>query len=441
MSTSRPAPALLGLLCAAALGLAGCRGGADVPPPEETPTPGAPAAPAPGGAEPGAPAAPNGSDSTGELRDLMLSSLTATATSAQMDRALEALDVEAFRLDVADREVWFALSTGSGVWELPEAGHVAGVYEHRADGSWVEIARLVLESAPTVASAEVVPIPVQGGLPIWIAVSGTTGAHSGTFDLLRWDGTHLTSDLWWFSPSPGAAQISDLDGDGTPEIVLNASDPYVFCYACGVVDYSEVVYRWVDGEPTLIDIGAIEGETEIAALTAHVARLVEADLWSRAQTTIESALAVAPTNEVVAWDYRLVRRIASERLAQAGSPQQPLLTFVLAGEYAQAAALMAALPPEQVFDRAGPLIEGTQAVGWEEAMGLYLIDYATRALAMDGSLHEAHAVRALGHLLVRPDAWADALIEMDAALELQPGNAFYQAAVAYLLEQAGGTRG
>ena len=441
MSTPRPVAALLGLSCAAALLLAGCRGGDDTPP-GATPVPGTvegTSTPAP--VEPGVSPTPTPTTDTGELRDLMLSSLTATATSAQMDRALTALEVESFPLDVPGREVWFALSTGSGVYELPDAAHVAGIYDHRADGSWVETARLVLESGPSVAAAEIVPIRGASGFPIWIAVTGSTGAHGGTFELLRYNGTSLSTELWWFSPSPDAALITDLDLDSVPEIVLNASDPYVFCYACGVEDYAEVIYRWRDEQPTLVSIVETPGESEAAVLNSRAARLVEADLWREALTMIEAAHAAAPDDTEILWNAIQIRRVAAVRLAQAGAPQQPLVTSVLAGEYGPALELIRGLSPADVFDADGPLVSDTVAIGWQEAMGQYLIDHATRALAVSPDLHEAYAVRAVGQVLLRQGAWGEALADMDAAAALQPDEPFYQAAIEYLLAQSGGVRG
>ncbi|MDO9445897.1 MAG: hypothetical protein Q7K37_11325, partial [Dehalococcoidia bacterium] len=365
MSTPRPIAALLGLSCAAALLLAGCRGGDDTPT-SSTPLPGTvEVTSTPAAGEPDVSPTPDATTDTGELRELMLSSLTATATSAQMDRALAALEVESFRLDVPGREVWFALSTGSGVYELPSAGHVAGIYDHRADGSWVETARLVLESAPGVASAEIVPIRGTSGFPIWIAVAGSTGAHSGTFELLRYNGTSLTTELWWFSPSPEAALVTDLDSDGVPEIVLNASDPYVFCYACGVEDYAEVIYRWQDEQPTLVSIVETPGESESAFLNSRAVRLVEADLWREALATIESARTAAPDDTVILWNAIQIRRVAAVRLAQAGTPQQPLVTNVLAGEYGPALELIRGLSPAEAFDANGPLVSDTVAIGWQ----------------------------------------------------------------------------
>ncbi|MQC25738.1 MAG: hypothetical protein DWG78_02210 [Chloroflexi bacterium] len=438
----------MGLACAAVLLAAGCRNdtgiggngsGATLTP---TAMPEASVTPNNTGGDPTAATPTPTPDQTDELRDLMLSSLTSAATSAEMERALEELDVSSFPLEGTDRDLWFAVSTGSGVYELPEAQHVAGIYERRSNGAWVEIARLVLESTPTHASAEAIPVKGPSGFPLWVAVTGGTGAHSGTFELLRFDGIALTTALWWFSPSPDVVTLEDLDGDGLPEVILNADDPYVFCYACGVVAHAEVIYRWENAEPTTVTLEEEPGETTVAFLTARAARLVEADLWREARGIIQEALALEPANEQLQWSARVVTRTADERLAQAGSPPQPVVTNLLAGEYGSIVALMRALPPADVFDPEGPLVAGTVAEGWEGLMGEYLIDYASRALALDPARHEAFVARALGQVLLDPaTGWGLALADIDAALAIAPDDAFYQACQTFLLARTGGVRG
>ncbi len=436
------AVALLGLIAAASIAVGCGWGGADGSSATDTPT--TTGSPTPTTTTTTSPTAtPTGTPDTvaAELRDLVLASLTAAATSAQMERALEHLEVHTLQLNLPDRDAWFVVSSGFGVYELPSPDHVAAVYERR-DGNWVETARLVLESAPTMATAELAPVQGDYGYPAWIAVHGATGAHSGTFELLRFDGSALTTSLWWFSPSPAAAEFVDLDGDGVGEIVLNGSDPYVFCYACGVVDYAEVIYRWEHTEPVAVTLVEVSGNDEAATLNAIALRAVEADRWQVALDAIEAAREADPGHRDIAWNARLIGRIAAERLAQSGSPQQPLVTAVLAGDYAEAFLLMRAHVPAQVFALDGPLVAGTVAVGWEDTMGTYLVDYATRAIALEPDLAEAYLVRALGRIYADPDdAWGEALTDADRALALQPSDAFTQAVVAYLLDRNGGSRG
>ncbi|MCK9487392.1 MAG: hypothetical protein M0R73_11960 [Dehalococcoidia bacterium] len=450
--------ALLGLLLVAcdgseggpiptATGGTGSTGGAatgtstEVAPPTPTSTPSGSPTTSPTPATTPTPAPTPTLTPSESLRSLLLSVISTGVTAAEQ-AALDQMEVVAIELQVADRDLWAAVTSGPGVWELGNgARQVVAIYERRTDGSWVEVAVLPLESEPTRTDIEVVPAPAGSDL-IWLAVHGNTGAHAGTFELVRFDGVALTSSLWWFSPSPGAATIADLDGDGAAEIVLDATDPYVYCYACGVRAWGEIIYRWVDGEPEAVNIGPIESsDPRVRVLTEQAARLVEADLWRRARSTMQLALEAAPDVEAVWWMALTIGRTADARLADAGLEWQPLTTAVLAGEYTLALDLMDGLPPAQMYAPDGPLLAGTVAEDWPEVMGEILVDYATRALDVDSTMAEAYAVRSLGRILAAPDDWEGARLDMDAALAIEPGNPFYQQADAFLLTLYGGTRG
>ncbi len=448
-------PRLLGVLVAVVgLLLAACNGENDL----LTPTS--------GGGTPSPTVSPTATDSTPSatpppspeatvepserLRGPLLS-LISTGTSAQDQAALSQMEVVAIPLEGAagatgGRDLWAAVTSGPGVWELStDARHVAAVYERRAADSWVEVAVLPLESEPTIADVEVVVVdaPEGDGLGTWwIGIHGFTGAHSGTFELVRFDGAALSSALWWFSPSPAAASIADLDGDERPEIILDATDPYVYCYACGVRAWGEIIYRWVDGEPVAVNLAPVEStDQRVRDLTEQAIRYVEADLWRRARSTMQLAVEAAPGDAEVWWLRLTVDRIATARIEDVGAPQQPVTTAVLAGEYGAAVDLMRPFQPAAVFDPEGPLLVDTVAEGWHDSMGGYLVEYATRALAVDPQLAPAYAVRAVGRVLVDPDAWAEALLDMDAALALAPQDTFYQDAHRYLLAQNGGASG
>ena len=88
------------------------------------------------------------------------------------------------------------------------------------------------------------------GNDLWFLRAGVIGAHGSGVDLLRWDPTiagasALTIELSWSSALPGAAlQLIDYDADGVPEVRLDDTDAYVFCYACGLREVGFQVARW-----------------------------------------------------------------------------------------------------------------------------------------------------------------------------------------------------
>ena len=381
-------------------------------------------------------------DAQQRLRTHLLSSLVTQTDPAVARVALESLDVVAVPLPSDARDLWAAVTSGTGIWELSDGrAHVAAIYELRPDDTWVEVSSLSLASAPTVADIEIAAGTHAGSA--WFAVHGVTGAHSGTFELLQFDGVTLASVLWWFSPSPGAGSLIDLNADGLPEVVLDTTDPYVYCYACGVRLWGEVIYRW-DGTTLMeVPLSAVPHTDQLVVdLTEQAAAFARADLWRRAAEAASAAVQAAPDDDEVGWLHLAVSRIADARLIDGGSEAQPLLTWVLAGEHEAAASLMRALPPEQVFTASGPLIAGTAAEGgWEQATGDYLVDFTSRAIEVDSNFASAYAVRALGRILVDPEDWAGALLDMEAALGIAPSDTFYGEAVEFLRRQETGASG
>ncbi|MCK9495529.1 MAG: hypothetical protein M0R75_08535 [Dehalococcoidia bacterium] len=380
-------------------------------------------------------------DPLAQLRPALLSSLTIGLDPGSVGAALDEIEVVALELPTEDRDLWVAVTSGSGIYDLPEPReHVLGVYE-RVGASWVELANVTLSSGPTYAELELLAAQYAGAS--WIAVNGQTGAHSGTFELLRFDGVALTSAIWWFSSTPAAATIEDLDGVEPPEVVLNATDPYVYCYACGVRAWQEVIYRWVDGQLAEVPLGPVTNDSQVVRDTTEVAAIyAQADLWQDALDAASEALALAPDNEDVWWLHQLIERVASDRLGDAGSDPQPFVTNVLAGEYEDAVDLMRPYLPEVALAADGPLIAATVAEGETTgATATWVLDYTERALKVEPDRAAAHAARAFGLLLDNPEDWSGALAEMETALRLEPQDDFYREAVEYLFEQNGNAFG
>ena len=127
--------------------------------------------------------------------------------------------------------------------------HFVAVYRLNNDESWSpELGQLMIETAPQ-RTREVDLLAFGATAPgaadsAWLTIRGPTGAHSGTLDVIRFDGERLETVLAHISSRPNAGEIVDLDGDGVPEFVLNASNPFVFCYACAVEERIEVIHRW-----------------------------------------------------------------------------------------------------------------------------------------------------------------------------------------------------
>lgn len=69
------------------------------------------------------------------------------------------------------------------------------------------------------------------------------------------------------------------------------------------------------------------------------------------------------------------------------------------------------------------------------------MDFTSRAIEVDSNFASAYAVRALGRILVDPEDWAGALLDMEAALGIAPSDTFYGEAVEFLRRQETGASG
>ena len=150
----------------------------------------------------------------------------------------------------------------------PAVLHFVAVYTRQGD-AWQEIDRMSLDAPALHGTAEGDSISSdylrQGDVKavavgndtegLWIEVDGGVGAHSGVFQLLRFDGTTLTMQIASMSSSPGFGRVADINGDGQNEVVMDTSDPYVFCYACGLRHVSFEVWRWDAAAGALDTVG------------------------------------------------------------------------------------------------------------------------------------------------------------------------------------------
>ena len=346
---------------------------------------------------------------------------------------------------------WWVITDGPQPGKITSGGevvnffHFAAVYERSEHGEWSEADRLVIESAPQRTQVEALTPgwEAPGGEPwAWIAVRGGTGAHAGTLDLIGFDGQSLSTALSWVSARANAGEIVDLDGDGLLEVVVDDSDQYIFCYACATELKQEALYRWIDAGLGRVELRAPPSDPREHADEGmqRIVSLAEADLWREAAAGATALSEQSPLSQGTRWFSILTNRIAAARLAHAGTPGQPLLTQVFAGEYAAAVDLMRALEPAEAFALDGPLIAGTAAEEDLSTMALHLLDFTARALAVAPERADIHAVRALGLALASPDDLREAVSVMADAIARAPADAFLQASRDFLegVDQAPG---
>ena len=267
---------------------------------------------------------------------------------------------------------------------------------------WKTLGRVELECAEYLNEFSVEQVNVDP-VDVWLTVTGGVGAHSGCLELLQWDGEELTVIISGFSSSPDAGSLVDLNDDGRLDLLLNNSDPYIFCYACGVRQYWAQLYYW-DGQ-ALMEVTptplAEDQPKELRALNDRAAELASASLFADALEQIEQAEAIAPENDTVAWNAIWIRHHLGASREEASDSPYPLLNHVFAGDWDEAfEALWAVDLPTLVSDE--PIPSSSAASGFEQVVGVLLAQYADSALTLKPGQPAAHALGAWGRFLINP---------------------------------------
>jgi len=321
-----------------------------------------------------------------------------------------------------DQNMWWIAHTHGFLNYEIEQKHLVGLYKP-VNGAWQEVNVLTVESEPSMVAAGSVESIKLDEENLWLMVDSFTGAHSGCFDVLHFNKQQLGTSLSHCNSSPGAAEVKDVDHDGKSEIILNKTDYYVFCYACGVQHLDYQTLHW-DGTrfQTLTFTMIMEAkDTQLRDMNNEAVKLAQAELWKEAANIITQAVAVAPQNPTVQLNAALITRYADEyalRLQQ-NETGYPLLTQVFYGDYDAALALMRPHTPADIFNSQGPLIVGTPAEGWLENLQMYLNARTTAAIAVKPDLAAAYFLRGWSNYLV--DAQNPTIVtDLQKAAELQP---------------------
>lgn len=267
-------------------------------------------------------------------------------------------------------------------------------------GQWSELGRADLACVNYLDEHSLEQVEV-GADSIWLFVQGGAGAHGGCIELLRWDGEALQVAISSFNSVPDAGSLTDLNGDGQLDLLLNNSDPYIFCYACGVQLYIARFFTWdgqalVEAAPRSLDESQLEA---LHALNDEALALAEAGLYADALAQIERAMEIAPDNGTVDWNAAWIRHHLQVSRQLAGASQYPLLSHVFAGDWNSAFdALWAIGLPRFLSDI--PIPGDSAAFGFGDTVGALLVQYADNALTLRPERAEIHALKAWGHYLL-----------------------------------------
>jgi hypothetical protein len=396
-------------------------------PDSTTPTAGTAAAATTGTPEPTSSAVPTAGTTIpaptleAELLATVRADLPPTATPASEDLEPASFeDIAAFQLDVPDddRAFWVLFSTGfRGV----EREHFLSIYT-RSSATWEEIASIDLELMDLVFEEEVSQVDITPDLA-WIEIRGGAGAHSSVYDLLSFDGTTLSRELIASNAGGFAGEREDFNEDGIAEVVLNQSDPYIFCYACGVVEQYYQIARW-DGTTMSDWILTPLPDTasdELRDAMDEAIALAQAGLWLDATLLLDEVdeLNADEENEIAFWNSTQMRLTADTRAEQTRTGEYPLLDNLFYGDYTAIMGILSGYSAEELFSTPNPLVAGTVAEGWETELATTIQDYTSRALEQQPDLAAAYFLRGWSHNLENPQS-AAALTNVQRAAELEP---------------------
>lgn len=387
----------------------------------------------------GAMARPAGAMPPSEELATLANHFLRTLTLEEQDGIREA---HVIRLDTAGGPRWLAHTVGLRSFE-PLQRHVVAIYGYRS-GKWQEEARLAFAEGGDLQTPPAPDYVGEGGVrqvfvepeAVWIVVDGGVGAHGGTFHLLQYDGESLSVALGHGNGFPGVGQVEDLNGDGRQEVILNTSDAYVFCYACGVRLINYEMWRWDGSALAPVSLTPLPETDPAAELNNRAIALAQADLWKEARALIAQVTEAPPNDTTVAWNAALVRLTANGR--EAAIAPYPLLGHVFYGDYTAAVNIMRTYEPSRLFSQETPLVAGTPAEGWVDALASRLQTFSERALAAPDLAQQAAAQRAAVYFL---RGWAayladpgsrDALAYVERAAELAPNDPLYGKSVAHL---------
>ncbi len=331
------------------------------------------------------------------------------------------------------KPLYAAYTTGSILDPASEARHLLALYVF-AGGRWNDVQTIKLDDANYVDSGGVQQILIEPS-HVWLEVQSGAGAHSGCYDLFAFDPVNrsVSQQISSCSSSPGAGYTADVNGDGQLDVVLDATEHYVFCYACGVTRPQYSVLAWDGKQLSEVKLSLLTdaSATDLRQLNDEAVRLAQAGLWKDAQTNIAKAAALKSDDPVVKWNAALIELHAQAYQDQIKAESYPLLNNLFYGDYAAALDVLRAYPPDQIFSLTGPLIKGTVAEEWESTLANWITQTTNSAIQVQPKLAAAYFLRGLGEYLANAKDPA-VLHDVEQAAQLAPDDKLFSDSLKFL---------
>ena len=377
----------------------------------------------------------------GQVEGLLYDSLKLTKPATD---SIGIEGVYAFPLETAtEQELWLAHTIGIRNFD-PLQNHVLAIYE-KAGESWQEVTRVELAMRDNPEDPGVSPDYLGEGTVTqvqvepehrWIQVEGGAGAHSGVYGLFSFDGTALKEEVSSFSSSPGVGRIEDLNNDGVAEVLLDASDPYVFCYACGVRLVQWAIERWDGTQMISVTLTSLSdaAPAEVETFNQALIDLAQAGLWKDVLTKLEEAVTFSYTEPALEWNLIYARLNGEARQgATTNEPAYPLLAQLFYGDYDAVLEILRDVGADALFIPETPLVVGAAAEGWEPTLADWIDQSVAPAIAHNPDLATAYFLRGWGAYLREHDM-AAAVADVQKAAELAPDEELFTKSVEFLTE-------
>ena len=319
-----------------------------------------------------------------------------------------------------DSGPYFAAIT-MGMMDDIETPHPLTIYQKQGN-TFVAVTHYDYVDGEYVAGIELIPNidPKKS----FFVVHGGIGAHSSFGTVFSFDGKNLKVEVQGGSDAGGGAiTIEDVNSDGVADVVADATDYYVFCYACGVRIWNNTVYAW-DGT------AFVEQKIQPAsdAATNKIVAYAQAQRWNKVDALL--AQLMPPSMMPDKWNVALMRHAAALR-RPADDEAFPLLAQIFYGDYAAAIALLKAAGATEVATIDGSWFAGPISTGQDPADTMEfrvaaadnMIAFADLALAQDPNDSEAQFIRGWARTLKNPRD-AAGLMDLQAVAQIDP---FYAA--------------
>lgn len=264
---------------------------------------------------------------------------------------------------------------------------------------------------------------------IWLELNGPAATSDDScYQLLHYQDGAISPSLTHCHPVLASDGITDLNSDGTADLVLN--DSVLLCPGCGIIQPAYRVLSWTEAGWAEIRLQAQVASTDTALQAANqqMVALAEAGFW---QAAAGLAATISRAEPVVAWNASLIEYHVAALQASLidGTDIQRLFTNLFLGDYEATATLLRPYPPEELFTGQPEIFAGQPT---EQLLSLsdVIVARAEQALATDAQLAAAHFLRGWALYLADP-ADPNALQAIEQADRLAPTDALFADSLFY----------